>query len=211
MKYLKLFNEGSKFDDLKDNPAGYTIWGKVTIFKQQIEDLSYIINDIGGDVKLHCGMSNGSAKLSVSIEPRIMQYSGDIETVAISLDKSREWVNSLILNESYLEWIDRIEEIIQGSGYEIFTERGLHFSRVKNKVDKCFKFSYLIIKNLELEGIWLGTKFVPIRQAIEEEYESKHMTIPGKIKNGLKVLENQNKSVFLCQQTITILIYNIML
>lgn len=178
MKYLNSFPQFEAAPtDFSKKPTTYIIYGEVSVWKEQIEELSYIINDIDGDVQVLLGSVSGRAKISVNLISRISWTTQT--SIDYPKDNIREWVHSLPFNESYLEYIDRIRSII-GDGYEIYTKEW--------SSGEDWDFNFLDIREA-MEPIDRRSgygRLIPLEEAIDKLKQLKNLGFVGKIKRWLK-------------------------
>ena len=153
MKYIKRFNEGVEHQDELRNA---------------IDEFGYILEDEG--IELYIG--NGSGCIVITMEqgeeeiptngPRLWQQ---------QVSKMR-WIMSLTKDDSYLEYIDRVEELCEKFGYKILVESVIFIFIIGGDRIKYYAFNKLIIIE-EKEAFW-NSPHTTIKKALKNvEKETK--------------------------------------
>ena len=172
MKYLKSFNERGSFLPNQDQ-----LTSDRRKIKDKIEEISYILNDIDLDVYVGAG----SDCVVVTIERKYDDGDTGIETAYT--DRSygaikRVWEKSLGTNDSYMEFVDRVEEICAEYGYKIYVRSTLNFK--EKGVDKHYVFGKLLI--YRPTNLKFSEPHVEIKTAIDAELKGSN---PGIVIKGL--------------------------
>lgn len=163
MKYLKKFNEN--IDQLEN-------------IKSKIEEITYILEDINLDVYVGAG----AISVTITIDKKYDYPATSIDSAYTEnsyANLRRKWQTSLAFDDSYLEFIDRVDEICKEIGYTIFVQGATYF--LDKGIIRYYKFDKLIVatKNRGPNHI---EAFIDVKKAIDIETKR---GIPGIINKGL--------------------------
>ena len=133
MKYLKKFNEDVWWNTLADglpyNPTKrpLTCGEDFKEFVEEVYSISHILQDGGIDPSI--GPDCGEEFIRISLNTR-----AQLNNIFLKDIQNRGW-DSLVNNDVYMEYIDRLKDICENDGYKIYVQcqEGIDRSRSNAK------------------------------------------------------------------------------